>query len=112
MVQSRQAVRPKTGWQKIMMRIREHAGFYILLLPSLVLLIIFTYIPMYGVIIAFKNFKPINGIWGSDWVGWYNFERFFSQASFWNILTNTLTLSIYSLIAGFPIPIILSLIHI
>ncbi|PWM42076.1 MAG: sugar ABC transporter permease [Clostridiales bacterium] len=109
MVQSRQAVRPKTGWQKIMMRIREHAGFYILLLPSLVLLIIFTYIPMYGVIIAFKNFKPINGIWGSDWVGWYNFERFFSQASFWNILTNTLTLSIYSLIAGFPIPIILAL---
>lgn len=109
MTQTKQAVRPKTGVQKLWMRIREHMGFYFLLLPSLILLIVFTYVPMYGVIIAFKNFKPINGILGSEWVGWYNFERFFSQASFWNILTNTLTLSVYSLLAGFPIPILLAL---
>lgn len=55
-----------TRSEKIIWRIRQHGSFYLLLLPSLVLLIIFTYIPMYGVVIAFKNFKPIDGIWGSE----------------------------------------------
>lgn len=95
--------------QKLVKRIRVHTGFYILLIPSLILLIVFTYIPMYGVIIAFKDFRPVSGILGSQWVGFYNFERFFKQAAFWRILKNTLILSLYSLAAGFPIPIILAL---
>lgn len=103
------AAQPRYATKKLLQRIKDHSGFYILLIPSLVLLVIFTYIPMYGILIAFKNFKPINGIWGSSWVGWYNFKRFFGQAAFWDILKNTLTLSIYSLIAGFPIPILLAL---
>lgn len=99
----------KTGRARLAQRIRAHAGFYVLLFPSLLLLIIFSYTPMYGVIIAFKNFKPIKGILGSDWVGLYQFRRFFGQAAFWDILKNTLRLSLYSLAAGFPMPIILAL---
>jgi multiple sugar transport system permease protein/putative aldouronate transport system permease protein len=64
---------------------------------------------MYGVIMAFKRFAPRQGVWGSPWVGLYNFQRFFNSPNFVNILRNTLTLSIYGLIAGFPFPIILAI---
>ncbi len=109
MLNARLEKRPLTRGEKTVWRIRQHGGFYLLLVPSLILLIVFTYVPMYGVVIAFKNFKPIDGIWGSQWVGFAQFERFFSQAAFWDILKNTLVLSVYSLLAGFPMPIILAL---
>lgn len=109
MLKARLEKRPLTRGEKMVWRIRQHGGFYLLLVPSLILLIVFTYVPMYGVVIAFKNFKPIDGIWGSQWVGFTQFERFFSQAAFWDILKNTLVLSVYSLLAGFPMPIILAL---
>ncbi|MDR2040130.1 MAG: ABC transporter permease subunit, partial [Bacteroidales bacterium] len=66
-------------------------------------------VPMVGITIAFKNYRPINGIWGSTWVGFDNFTRFFKSYQFQRVLTNTLGLSFYLLIAGFPIPIILAL---
>lgn len=82
---------------------------YLFVLPLLVYIIIFAYVPMYGVQIAFKDFNPIDGIWGSEWVGFKHFKRFFDSYYFWDLIRNTVGISLYSLIAGFPIPIILAL---
>ena len=72
--------------------------------------IIFMYVPMYGNIIAFKNFVPGLGIWGSRWIGLVNFTRFFRSYNFSQILWNTFYLNAYDLVVGFPIPIVLALI--
>ena len=82
---------------------------YILALPAIAAIFIFSYMPMYGVVIAFKNFKPAYTIWGSEWVGFNNFIRFFQSSQFRNIIPNTLILSVYGLFLGIPIPILLAL---
>ncbi len=82
---------------------------YIFLLPTLIYYAIFHYAPMYGLQIAFKSFKATKGIWGSPWVGLDNFARFFRSAQFWDILSNTVVLSLESLVLGFFPPIILAL---
>lgn len=89
--------------------LKKNYVLYLLILPAVVMVLVFSYFPMYGVIIAFKNFKPALGIFGSKWVGFDNFTRFFSSYQFWDILKNTLVISIYSLIATFPAPIILAI---
>ncbi|MFV0502650.1 MAG: ABC transporter permease [Lachnospirales bacterium] len=81
----------------------------LMLLPSLIFLFIFCYLPMYGVIIAFKDYNSVLGILGSPWVGLKHFNIFFSSPMFITTLKNTLLLSVESLIFGFPIPIIFAL---
>jgi putative aldouronate transport system permease protein len=88
---------------------KKNYDLYLLLLPVLLHYILFCYVPMYGVQIAFKRFSPAHGIWGSEWVGFYHFERFFSSYYFKRLISNTLGLSVYSIVAGFPLPIILAL---
>jgi putative aldouronate transport system permease protein len=82
---------------------------YLLALPAVLYFFIFHYVPMYGIQIAFKNFMPVKGIWGSPWVEFKQFQRFFSSYQFWQLIKNTIGLSFYDLIAGFPVPIILAL---
>lgn len=82
---------------------------YLMLLLPVIWMLIFCYYPMLGVQIAFKNFKLSKGIWGSPWVGLDNFTRFFNSYQFTRVLKNTLVVSIYNLIAGFPLPIMLAL---
>ncbi|MDR2482631.1 MAG: ABC transporter permease subunit [Treponema sp.] len=82
--------------------------YLIMLLPMLVI-IIFSYGPMIGVQIAFKEFRARDGIWGSPWVGFIHFKTFFNSYQFKRVLTNTLGISLYGLIAGFPMPIILAI---
>lgn len=82
---------------------------YLLCIPALIFVFIFDYGPMYGVQIAFKDFSAGKGIWGSPWVGLAHFRRFFNSPQFSILLKNTLTISIYSLIAGFPFPVIIAL---
>ena len=82
---------------------------YVMCLPAVVYLLLFNYKPMYGIIIAFKNYSMRKGIMGSPWIGFANFQRLFSSYWFPIILKNTLTLSLLSLVLGFPIPIILAL---
>jgi putative aldouronate transport system permease protein len=82
---------------------------YIFLLPAIVYLGIFAYGPLYGIQIAFKDFYAFKGIEGSPWVGLKHFRMFFNSPRFSILLTNTLSISVYSLLAGFPIPIILAL---
>ncbi|MDO7907589.1 ABC transporter permease subunit [Paenibacillus sp. JX-17] len=89
-------------------QIRRNWGLYLLLLPAVVLLLLFAYIPMYGLVIAFKDYSPALGIWGSPWAGLKYFEKFFNSYQFTTTITNTLWISLYS-IATFPIPIMLAL---
>ncbi len=94
------------GWK----RIWKARPYYLLLLPALIYVIIFNYAPLYGIQIAFKDYRTAKGILGSRWVGFRNFKDFFSSFYFWRLLRNTLSISVYSLIVGFPIPILLALI--
>lgn len=89
-------------------RLRESWQWYLLLLPTLAYVIIFYYGPMYGVQIAFRNYRPTKGIWGSDWVGLKHFIRFFEYPYFWMMIKNTLSITLYSL-ATFPCAIIFAL---
>lgn len=82
---------------------------YVLLMPALIYLILFQYFPMYGIVIAFKDFNPSLGILGSPWLGLKHFQTFFDSYVFIDVLTNTLKLSIFSLLIGFPIPILFAL---
>ncbi|MGI6634914.1 MAG: ABC transporter permease [Christensenellales bacterium] len=83
---------------------------YIFLLPATVYILIFMYGPMYGIQIAFKDFVPVKGIWGSNWVGLKHFSNFFGSPRFGILIKNTLTVSIYMLLVGFPVPILLALV--
>lgn len=93
---------------KTLKKMLEYKQLYFLLLPTLVYIAIFNYQPMYGLLMAFKNFSPLDGVWGSPWVGLEHFRRFITSPMFFTVLKNTLTISIYSLVAGFPIPILLA----
>lgn len=88
---------------------RMHKYIYLMSLPVLAFFIIFRYLPMYGVVIAFKQFSPRKGILGSDWVGMRHFVSFFNSYYFSRILINTVVLSLYSILFCFPAPIILAL---
>lgn len=90
-------------------RLRENWQLYVMLLIPVVLTIVYKYWPMYGIQIAFRDFKASRGITGSEWVGLYWFERFFTAPNCVRMIKNTVLLSLYSLLWSFPIPIILSL---
>lgn len=97
------------GKRTLWKRISKNWELYLFILPALVWYLIFTYGPLYGVQIAFRDFNGALGIWGSKWVGMKHFETFFTSYSFVRLLSNTLFLSLYSLVAAFPFPIILAL---
>src|SRR5690625_204801 len=88
---------------------RRHWQFYLLIIPPVLYFIIFKYIPMVNSVIAFKNYNVVEGIWGSDWAGFKYFTMFFENPNFWPLVRNTLVLSLYTLVVGFPIPILLAL---
>lgn len=87
----------------------QHKWLYLLWLPGFIYFIMFRYVPMGGLVIAFKDYSPFKGIWGSDWVGLRWFQKFFSTNDFGMLLYNTLGISLLSLFLYFPAPIILSL---
>jgi putative aldouronate transport system permease protein len=92
-------------WRKI----RKDKWYYLLLLPGIIYFLVFRYGPMWGILIAFKNYMPFLGFWKSPWVGFQNFEDFFANPDFFKLLRNTLLISFYNLIFTFPAPIILAL---
>lgn len=87
----------------------RNRALYALVIPVLVFYILFHYKPMYGAIIAFKDYTPSLGVAGSPWVGFDNFKRFFNSIYFGRLIKNTIALSVYNLLFGFPAPIILAL---
>lgn len=90
-------------------RIKKTWQLWVFVLPALIGLIVFSYIPMYGIVLAWKDYSPIQGIMGSRYVGFAHFERFFRSPYFVDIIRNTIVISLYGMIVGFPIPILLAL---
>lgn len=89
--------------------LRRHWQLYVMLSVPLLWFVVFKYVPMVNAVIAFKQYNVVDGIWGSDWVGLANFQRFFDNPVFGRIVSNTFLLSVYAVLAGFPIPILLAL---
>lgn len=106
---SRTKTAPQTGGKSLKRRLKDNWQLYAMLLVPVVLTIVYKYIPMYGIQIAFRDYKASKGFAGSEWVGLEWFFRFFSAPTFWRMMKNTILLSLYSLLWGFPIPIILAL---
>lgn len=100
---------PNSKWKYIKKSILKHWQLYLVIAVPITLVFIFSYIPMYGVQIAFKDFIPTKGILGSPWVGLKHFNRFLNSPNFWVYIKNTIQISLYSLVAGFPIPILLAI---
>ncbi|MET3848461.1 ABC transporter permease subunit [Paenibacillus sp. OAE614] len=97
-----------SGFRRTWGRIERNWGLYVLLLPAAILLLLFSYKPMYGVLIAFKDYSPALGIMGSPWAGMKYFEKFIHSYQFNVTIKNTLIISLYSIVT-FPIPIVLAL---
>jgi len=93
----------------LLQRILENRGLYLLILPALLYLVFFCYLPMYGVQIAFRDFKAVRGIMGSTWVGLKHFETFFNAYYCGRLISNTIVLNLLALVIGFPLPILLAL---
>ena len=99
----------KKAQKKLRLKALRMWQVYLLILPVLVYILIFNYAPMYGIVMAFQNFKPARGILDSQWVGLKHFQRFFAQPRAMSIIWNTLYISVSSLLFGFPFPVILAL---
>ncbi len=97
---------PRMG---LLRRMQRQWQLYLFLLLPVACVVIFSYVPMYGIVLAFKNYRPNKGILGSPWVGMKYFNQFFNSPSFLLLLKNTLILSLYSLLASLPVPILLAL---
>lgn len=99
----------RTGRRRRARRVMRAWQLYVLLAPLLIYFAIFKFWPMYGVQIAFRNFNPVDGFLGSQWVGLAHFERFFNSFQFEALLVNTVKLAFANLVFTFPIPIVLAL---
>ncbi|UKS29604.1 ABC transporter permease subunit [Paenibacillus sp. HWE-109] len=93
----------------LLSRIRNNWDIYLVISIPLLSLLVYNYIPMLGIIIAFKNYKVFDGIWGSSWVGLDHFQTLFADPKFFSVLSNTLLINLYKLLFQFPLPIILAL---
>ncbi len=100
----------KTRRPSVKRSLRKYWDLYLLLIPVVAYFVLFKFLPMYGLQIAFRDYKPRRGFWGSDWVGLKHFIRFFSTYTCWQIISNTLVLSLLTLLFTFPLPILLALI--
>ncbi len=89
--------------------VRQNWELYLFLLIPVLFILIFHYWPMFGVQIAFRKYRIVDGIWGSEWVGFAQFQKFFKSPQFKTVVPNTIWLSLYGLLAGFPLPIVLAL---
>lgn len=103
------AARHGTWTQRFGRAFKNDWQIYLLLLPAMVMVFIFCYLPLYGIQIAFKDYKAVLGIAGSPWVGLKNFTDFFSAYYFKRLLANTFLLNLYNLLWSFPVPIILAI---
>lgn len=99
----------KARRRKLWQRVKRKRMLYLMLLPGMLLLLIFHYIPMWGVLIAFKDYRVLKGILASDWVGLKHFRAFFGGRMFSSVVLNTLILNCYSLVFAFPLPLVFAL---
>jgi ABC-type polysaccharide transport system permease subunit len=102
-------IKRPSRWTEARRSFRRHWQLYLLIIVPLAYFVIFKYIPISNAVIAFKDYSPIKGPWGSEWVGFKNFELFFQNPVFWSLVKNTFLLAAYTVLASFPIPIILAI---
>ena len=96
-------------WKRLKKDLYRYRYMYLLLLPGIFFLLIFRYVPIYGIQLAFKKYSIRGGIMGSRWIGWSNFQYLFMEPEFWNAFNNTLIISLMKTFIGFPIPVILAI---
>lgn len=99
----------KAGESAVRKELSKNYELYLMFLPVFVFFLIFAYKPMYGILMAFQNYSPSKGVLGSPWVGFLHFKTFFNSFYFGRLLKNTLTISLCSIVFGFPAPILLAL---
>lgn len=99
----------RAGRRRIGRKLWEDRYMYLLALPGMAFILLFDYVPMYGIVLAFQDYNPFAGIMHSDWVGLAHFQRLFRHPDFWMVLRNTLVISVLNLLLYFPTPIILAL---
>ena len=104
----RAAEQPPRQKKSLAAYLRSSGALYVMAVPGMLSVLLFSYVPMYGVLIAFQKYSPAKGVFGSEWVGLEHFQRMFSNKDFYNIVKNTLLLNVYDVIFGFPMPIILA----
>nr|WP_308531059.1 ABC transporter permease subunit [uncultured Paenibacillus sp.] len=103
------AAKPKLGTRLRFGVVWKYRWLYAFMIPGILYFIIFKYVPLWGLIMAFKNYQPYAGLMGSEWVGFAHFQRFFGMDEFWQLFRNTLLLGLYNTIIYFPITIVLAL---
>ncbi|TXK85190.1 sugar ABC transporter permease [Paenibacillus sp. N3.4] len=106
---SRKKTLKRSYLRQLWIDIRKDWDLYLALIPGIAFLLVFKYTPMYGIIIAFKDFNIFEGMAASPWVGWKHFEKLISSASFLHVFENTLMISIYKIVFLFPLPIVVAI---
>ena len=96
--------------RKLWRNMCRHYDLYLMMLPAVVVIFVFNYLPMYGIQLAFREFNPLMGLTGGKWVGLKYVEKFIDSYQFWNLIANTLRLSLSTLVFSFPLPILLALV--
>ena len=113
LIEAREAQRQQLAtdgrWVRLIDHFKREWQIYAMLLPTIIWFLVFLYKPMYGLQIAFKDYSIFRGVAGSPWIGWEHFETLFSNDQFIRAVRNTITISFYNLLFGFPAPIILAL---
>lgn len=94
---------------RVKLHVKNNYQLYLMVLPAFIIILLFNYVPMYGLQLAFREFDPSRGITGGEFVGLEYFRRFIESYQFWDLMRNTFLISFYSLLFGFPIPIIVAL---
>ncbi|WNQ08879.1 ABC transporter permease subunit [Paenibacillus aurantius] len=97
----------QSGWRRKLLR--KHSGLILMFLPGFLLFLLFSYVPMYGILLAFKQFRIVDGIWNSPWAGLEHFQRLFTGEDFLLALKNTLVIASLKLVFTFPAPIVLAI---
>lgn len=108
-LQRKPKTKTRTPRGQTLREMKRYRSIYLLMIPAIVFFLIFSYFPLYGLQLAWKNYKVRYGIWGSQWVGWKHFERLLARKEFWTAFRNTLELSVLKLVFTFPVPIIIAL---
>lgn len=103
------ALNRQSRWHRFKVYMGRNYPYYLFILPAFIWYIVFMYVPIYGLQIAFRDYRPALGFLDSEWVGLHHFRRFYNSYYFWPVIKNTVLISLYSLIAGFPLPIIFAL---
>jgi putative aldouronate transport system permease protein len=91
------------------LRVKRYRFIYLLVMPGFLYFVLFKYVPMWGILLAFKDYNPFQGFWKSPWVGLEHFQVFFSKNDFWILFRNTIMISLLNLVFFFPLPIALSI---